>query len=330
MVFFLALCACSGSSKRPVALPVVEQESREDTGIDELRHDLESTVLENYNQLSLGNIEAYRDGIASDREIVMVGVTPRDLVLGKDPKGLSRDRRLYRQREPKLLSKNLDVHLSADASVGWVFDELSVRVQYLDREASIPVRATSVYVRDVERWLLVAEHLSYAIALDELVTLAARDELSQVAGMKSKRAQDHELSATLIGLVGHLHNGGSDEGVFEESERSLLLLPDPDMEFHGDRARSVAPLAELIGPGTMVGVRDFRITVGANQQNAWMVANLLVKTAKNGEPLEVGLRGSYVFAKRNEDDWIIVQAHVSAPLREEQISERVFGPIEDL
>ena len=59
----------------------------------DLARDLEATVLENYMQLTLGNFEAYADGIARDRDIVLIGISARDLVVGREPAGARRDRR---------------------------------------------------------------------------------------------------------------------------------------------------------------------------------------------------------------------------------------------
>lgn len=320
----LAALATVGCGSKTAA-PTLARESSEDTpdlGLDELRKSLESTVLENYDQLTYGNIEAFVDGVVTDRDVQMVGVTPKDIVVGKNSKQLREDRRLFRDRNLRILSKNLDVHLSRDGSVGWVYDEASYRVDFEGREASIPIRSTAVYVRDVDRWVVAAEHLSYGVPVSDVLLLAAQGELQSVPRIKTDYGGSRERAAPLIGLVGTFINVGGAEVQSEANDRTLILLPGPEQEFHNQ----VAPaLARQFGRESTVALREFRIEVAESKRVAWMLASLAIRTEYNGDSLEVPLRASFVFEREARKQWGIVQAHISAPVMESQLSERAFG-----
>src|SRR5690606_18769337 len=115
-----------------------------------------------------------------------------------------RDRRLYRVLGPTLLTKNLELQLSEDGSVGWLFDEMSYRVPYGGRMASIPIRNTSVFVRDFDRWVLVLEHQAYAVSIDELRGMAAGRRLPAPRRFESRFTVTP--GRELLRLVGQLHN----------------------------------------------------------------------------------------------------------------------------
>lgn len=184
---------------------------------DELGRDLEATALENYLQLALGNMEAYADSVAREREVALIGIGPKDVVVGINPPGLIRDRRPFRDRrhcsfgernnEPclRFQSKNLDVHVYGDGSVGWISDELSYRVPNEGREAAIPVRLTAVFVRDIDRWVLVLEHMSYALPRSEILAMAERGELEPPMPIKSA-FQDARQARLLKVYVQREHN----------------------------------------------------------------------------------------------------------------------------
>ncbi len=314
-------CAGNGNNGDTVYPADVPQEMPE-VPREVLGHDLEATVIENYSHLSLGNFSAFRDGLSPDQSVTLLGVTPGDVVLGRRPADAGRDRRIYRVLGPTLLSKNLDVHLSEDGFVGWTFDEMSYRVPYQGRTASIPIRNTELYVRDFDRWVLVMQHQSYAMSFDDLRTLASSGALeapkrfTSLATVKSGRE--------LVSLVGKLHNGA---GPIAQGEGVLVLLPDRDHEVRGADAAQTSSLAALFGAGTTVGLRDYRIGVAKGGRIAWMAANLVVRTGVsegNQAAVDIGLRGTYVF-QRGAAGWEVVQMHISAAVPEAELSRRMFG-----
>ncbi len=327
----VAAMACGGSSRSAATIAPAAAAQDSNLGLEELRKSLESTVLENYVQLSYGNMDSLLDGVAKDRNLQLAGVTPRDVLLGPNPPGLHKDRRLYRRRIVdglRILSKNLDVHLSADGSVGWIYDEFSYRVLYMGREASIPIRVTGVYVRDVERWILVAEHMSYGVAIDDIVALRTQGKLVAGKDFKSNFGTAKELSAYLIGLIGGALNKGLQGTPSELVPELLVLMPAAEQEFHGQGAVDAAPLAASFGADASIAVREFQLQLAPSKRLAWVFANLVVKTQRNGDAVEIPLRGSFVLERRKDRDWSLMQMHISAALLERQLSERVFGPAE--
>ncbi len=318
----LALMASCGSKSRGTSVLPASSEEQADLGLDELRKSLESTVLENYDQLNNGNVEALVDGVAVDRSLQMIGITAKDVIASKAGEALRKDRRLFKDRNPRILSKNLDVHLSRDGSVGWVYDEASFRVDFEGREASIPIRSTALYVRDVDRWVLAAEHLSYEIPISDVLRLAAQGNLTAPARVKIDYGGARERAAPLIGLVGLFVNVGAPDSLAGGRSDTLILLPGQEREFHN----TVAPaLSSLFGDGTTVAVKGFRIEIAESKRVAWMLAALSIKTRYNGDAISIPLRASFVFEREKLAEWGLVQAHISVGLSEEQVGSHVFG-----
>jgi ketosteroid isomerase-like protein len=321
----LVVGACGGSTKQ--AAPVADVVEEPALGREGLRRDLEATVLEGYSQLTLGNLDAYREGIAADRQITLVGVSPRDVVMGRTPRALSRDRRLYRDLGPTILSKNLDVHLSRDGSVGWIYDEISYRVPYMGRTASIPIRRTALYVRDLDRWLLVMEHESYALPVGEIVDLAARGALEPPRRLDRRYHRTEGPSSLLLRMIERLQEASDSyrRQRVAADEEALLLLPHPEGEIYGAEVPLSASVAGLFGAGASVSLRDYRVFVSPSISSAWIAANLAVTTIVRDEPVEIGLRATYVLENRDKWGWQVVQTHVSAPLLPAELSRLVFG-----
>lgn len=299
-----------------------------------LGRDLEATVLENYSLLELGNIDALADRLATDRAIAFFGVEPGDAIAGVAPPGIWEDRRLFAGSRVRMLSRNLDIHLSDDRSVGWVFDEVSYRVPVDGREAVIPLRVTSVYTRDIGRWVLAMQHTSYPIPIDELVPLAREGRLAEPGRFQTGYRVDGPATdlrriawRVISGAIGPHYR----ERRMADSAQSLVLLPGPRQEYVGRRVRDAPTLAEIFaapgGEEAEVELGDHRIEVAQSGEVAWMAANFGVLVAGDAEASSVSaeLRATFVFEKRPDRGWVVVQTHVSAGVPEEVIAERVFG-----
>ena len=327
LVLALALAAGCGGARRVVAPATVAGsdalEPDTSLGRDAAARDLEATVLEIYSHLTLGNFAAFRDTLAADEPVTLIGVTPVNVVVGMRPRAAGSDRRLYQATSPTVLAKNLEVHVSSDASVGWTFDEMSYRVPHDGRTASIPVRSTSLFVRDIDRWVLVLEHQSYPISIDDLRAAAAAHHLARPTSLTGRPLG--APARDLVRLVDLLHDADRRGRVRVASgDDVLVLLPDRDHELHGAEAADAPALAALFGPSTTVSVRDPRLGLARSGAVAWMAANLLVRTLVNDEPVEIPLRGTYVF-RRVGRTWELVQMHVSSPVTERELGRRVFG-----
>jgi ketosteroid isomerase-like protein len=313
-----AVAGCPGSKAKPVestsSSPTIAPPSAE------LVRQLESAALESLSQLSLGNLDAYAEGMRADRPVVLLGAQTGDTFIG-DARGSSDiDRRPLADLYPQLLSKNLDIQVSTTGAVGWVFDEISYRIPVEGRWASVPIRVTAVFTRDVDRWVLAMDHWSYARSTSDIA--GAGVTVDALAG-------DREGSGTkaLVSLVGRLENGDKRARALGRStaERALLLLPGPDAEFHGDQITAAPTLPELFGQKGTVGLRQHRVEVAPTGDVAWMATNLVL----SGSDLELLLRATYVFV-HGERGWQVVQEHISAPVPEGFFDDLLFGEPEKL
>jgi hypothetical protein len=250
-------------------------------------------------------------------------------------------------------SKHLDVHLASDRSVSaaWVADELSWRVTMCGRTAVIPLRFSALYAHDGDRWVEVFEHLSFGDtphATPELVG-------SRVRTSVSSRPLADDLSRTLSPLLYREsdripnvvatdpHHLADDD--VEQPAPTFLLGPDPDSEWHGadDLSRVQLVDGKLDPDDRRIGF------VGPSLDTAtiaYWVGNFVATIGdrpgmKGGR---VRLRGTFVFEKRPRCKadgcprvgtvdcstdaschWVIAAGHVSQPIDDADLAQRVFG-----
>jgi ketosteroid isomerase-like protein len=351
----LAGCGRKQSKVAPtVAAPVIERES-----MLELRRELEAAVLENYLQLGLGNMEAYADIIDTDAAVTLLGLGPDDVFLGEQSEactaamastapesvlrrracGRASDRLPFRIGSPCLpdtdpgqpclgvLSKNLTVRISRDGTTAWVVDELSYRIPYRGRQAAMPLRYTAVFVRDVERWDLVQEHLSYPLPTRLARELAAAGVLARPARMERHGVPAlweivHEYLA--LDAAGRARSKIV-TAARDASEDRVILLHNPSGERRGTDLATEASLADAFGPDTQLEARDVRVFSSPGGRVAWLAANVAVATQHESRPVVLGMRVTAVLERDESAVWQLMQAHVSVPIRKEQLSARVFG-----
>jgi hypothetical protein len=266
-----------------------------------------------------------------------IGVGPGDVLYGDDVK-LRASSRWPLFVEPgtptSVRSKHLDIHLSSDRKViaAWMSDEISWRITQCGRTAAIPLRITALYAHDGDRWVEIFEHLSFGdvpVATPELYGL-------QVKTAVVDRGLADELSRTLAPLLYHqqakiasvvaLDPQHLAEDDIKQPAPTFLLAPDPDGEWHGVAETAHATLI----PDGVLDPDDRRIsTVGislADSTIAYWVGNF-VGTLGDRPGVKGGrvrLRGSFVFEKR-AGKWIVVQGHVSKPIDDVELAQRVFG-----
>jgi hypothetical protein len=205
-----------------------------------------------------------------------------------------------------------------------VFDQVSYRVSVDGRFASIPIRTTSVYIRDVDRWVLALDHWSYAQPVAAIRGRAAAGEL-EVGDLPVARAASDRVADAVIGLIGRLEN--SDRRVLElrrsRAPGAVLLLPGLHDELHGADIAAAPTLYQLFGGEGTVGIRDYRVEASPTGEVAWVAAKLAVRV--RGEVrAEIVLRATYVLV-HGASGWQVVQQHVSAPVEEGYFGDLLFG-----
>jgi len=331
------VAACGGGATRvaPTVLPPVTQEEHDSRS--DLVRDLEATALENYSHVSLGNYDAYLDSISPSADLALIGLGAGDVAFGRGvgPTWVKR-RPFYGRSGVRLVSKNLVVQLSTDQQVGWIFDEVSYRVPHdirlsdgvvIQRDASIPIRVTAAFVRDVDRWVLVMEELSYALSPAEVIDLA-RGRVLRTPSKLPPEGQIEERSADAIAaVVQRFHERGTNRlGALADDPRTLVVWPDPNGEYRGDTLQKLPRLASLFGGGR-VSISSSRVSEPIGKV-AWMVANLRVIVGDGADRVVIPMRGLYLLEASGDDEhlrWRIVQAHVSVPLSQPLLERRIFG-----
>ncbi|HEY1815770.1 MAG TPA: hypothetical protein VGG74_25650 [Kofleriaceae bacterium] len=289
-----------------------------------------------------------------------IGVGPSDVLYGDEIKQHPMVRwplELAAGTPTMVRSKHLDVHLSSDrgVSAAWMADELSWRVTLCGRTAVIPLRITALYAHDGDRWVEVFEHLSFGDvphATPELVG-------TRVHSVVTSRGLADDLSRTLApllyresdrlpGVLALDPSAGLEDNV-EQPAPTILIAPDPDGEWHGTEDLSRAQLVDgkLDPDDRRIGV------VGPTPDTstiAYWVGNFVGTLAdrpgiKGGR---VRLRGTFVFEKRppckatpngkecppvgavdcatdTSCHWVIASGHVSQPISDDDLAQRVFG-----
>lgn len=231
-------------------------------------------------------------------------------------------------------SKNLAIQVAADQSAAWVTDEVSWRIEMCSRTAVIPLRMTALYAHDGDRWISVLEHLSFGWPATPRGAAAPRPITSEVVS--------GELEATLQGIVERgLLRTPRDPAAVAQDTTALVLGPDASDEWAAAQvAVAQLPAGQLEGRriGT-IGRRPGEPTI------AYWVGNFLADVpARPGVAAgKVAMRATFVFERRPTPSrdrlvpdpracaaaehcrWVLVQAHLSQPISDEDLTAQVFG-----
>jgi hypothetical protein len=326
----VALIAVTACAKPPAPPPVAPTRSISESlpAPADLRRELEATVLEGYSQLSLGNVEAYRDQMAADVDVVLIELGPGEVARGRrEDLGVGA---LQLKPCDAVLSRNLDVRLSADGSVGWVFDDVSCRLPdpFAGREAAIPLRLTAVYQRYVDSWVLVQQHASYAVPAGQILRWTRAGEGRRPPRLGGEVvAPDSPSGAVLARLAATIAGAGS----WRVGERAIdpaatLLLPGPEDEYRGAAIDGAPTLARMF-QARAAALVEARVRLARNERVAWVVGSVEVRGEAEDQPFALWLRVTAVLERGggDADPWQLVQTHVSAPILPAQLRSRVFG-----
>ncbi|HEY4244236.1 MAG TPA: hypothetical protein VGM88_30695 [Kofleriaceae bacterium] len=319
----LLLVACTAPKKPPKIVPVVSSGDDEATRIERLVGELQDEILTSYEREEPPETEtALLDARVGAARI---GAGPGDFLIGGDLVRAPSRWPLYvdRHTRTEVRSKSLEIHVAADQSAAWSFDDVSWRIGMCGRTAVIPLRITSLYAHDGDRWIPVFEHLSFA----HPPAPTADGQLfgKTVPSVVASRDLADTLSSVFSPLL-----------VLPPGKRSVPLAPDavllgPDVatEWHGAIAKDA-----VLTPGTLKA-EDRRVGyVGRDEANAtvaYWIGNVVADLpARPGVPAGVArMRSTFVFEKRCADSggcrWELAQADVSQAITDEDLAVAVFG-----
>jgi hypothetical protein len=284
--------------------------------------DLRATIFDSYRALGEDYEDAYLEGLVHDQRLIVFDVKPEDVVVGFEQRAC-RVRRQFPDERLEVVSKDLEVHISTDGTAAWIHDDLSYRVGRGARRATIPLRATALYLRKDNRWQKILEHVSYAIPDDEALADAAAGHAPVPAELKGDIARGAEEAAR---IVSSLIADRDDTRVRHVStdEDALVLGSDPERELRGKAVAEFATVRALYGYDYVVKAEGLRVDIAPSGTVAWGAANLVVVGTRSGKPLTLRARATWVLEQR-DGAFRAVQTHVSIPISLEKLSLAAFG-----
>ena len=294
--------------------------------------ELKSEILSSYERDEPPEIESSM--ISPQVGTIRVGVGPGDVLVSAEleraPSRWPLDVTPATPTEAR--SKKLEVHLAQDASAAWVADEISWRIKTCGRTAVIPMRMTSLFARDGDRWVLVFEHLSFGRA-----PAPVRDGTLRGRTLKDARIDPdvHDSLSRVLAPVLTRSIAKTPNAVSTGPE-ALIIGPDVIDEWQGPEMLGARVAAgNLRAEDRRVGVVGRRVETATM---AYWVGNFVADLpARPGVAAgKVRFRGTFVFEKRRENKakngkaaescskklsaadeganpcrWIVVQGHVS-------------------
>jgi hypothetical protein len=312
---WLAFAACASATRRTPP-PLADQVSNGDRDPRQaLLAELQSEVLEGYERDEPPELEST---VLPQVGAARIGVGPGDVLVDQElVNASSRWPLMIDPATPtSVRSKRLKPYLSRDLSAGWIFDEVSWRIEICKRTLVIPLRLTALYARDGDRWVLAVEHLSTGSELPVAGPLIGRsipsDEVSRAVGDDVARSVATALAAPIAESL-------------SIGPEAVLVGPGWSQEWNG---------SDVLGQQLVAGaisIEDRRIgvvgQVAGNATVAYWVGNL-VTTAATGARSR--LRATFVLERqgpsgKNPGRWVVVQGHVSLPVDDETLAHNVVG-----
>jgi hypothetical protein len=315
LLVLLAACP-SPKTKPPAPLADPAGLGDRDTNAD-LIAELQDDILKSYERDEPPDYDNAM--VPPEVGTIRIGVGPGDVLidseLARAPSRWPLDVDPSSPAEPR--SKRLEIHLSADRQAAWANDEISWRIKMCDRTAVIPLRMSALYARDGDRWVPVFEHLSFARP-----SVAGEKPPREIRTAVSSRDLADELSRVLSPVL----RRALDKSPNVLAGDVALFGPDVSAEWHGEEATG----ARLMAGSEPMKLEDRRVgVVGRNARTAnlaYWVGNLTADLpARPGLPAGKGyFRASFVFEKQ-QNQWVIVQGHVSQPIDDDNLGFAVFG-----
>lgn len=241
-------------------------------------------------------------------------------------------------------SKRLEMHLARDLTTAWTVDEVSYRIPgCVGRDGAyklvvVPLRMTSLYVRDGERWVAVLEHLSYPQRVAELVDRADKLRGKKIFNGRDPRPEVEDPLEVLRRAIDPALSPEDRALVFAAGPDALALWPDPEQELRRGAVLSGASLGQMFDAAT-IKLESWRIGMSPDPTGgvgggsvAWMAGTLRIDARRTlGDDVEIvpmRVRATFVLEQREVGGavrWQIVQSHVSAPVDDQELMEMVMG-----
>lgn len=297
--------------------------------------ELKSEILTTYEREEPPEIESSM--IAPQVGTIRVGVGPGDVLVNEEleraPSRWPLDVTPATPTEAR--SKKLEIHIAQDASAAWASDEISWRIKACGRTAVIPLRMTSLFARDGDRWVLVFEHLSFG-----RTPAPVRDGTLRGRTLKDARIDPdiHDALSRVLAPV-LTRSIAKSPNLVSTGPEAMILGPDVSDEWQGPQLLDARVAAgNLRAEDRRVGVVGRRLETATM---AYWVGNFVADLpARPGVAAgKVRLRGTFVFEKRRDEKvdagtkgkapepcskqlsdeeeerspcrWILVQGHVS-------------------
>lgn len=323
LVLLAAIAACNGN-KRSARVPLVDSAPVvEADASGRLLRELEVEVVSSYQRQTLDHAAAAAV-IDPSVGLTVFGVGPDHVAMrgGLDERWPIVD---VSEDVVQIVSHRLELFLSADGSVGWSFDDVSLRMPVCGRIASIPLRVAQVYVRDSERWTLVAEHTAYAQPMGRWLDGAKGPDGAKVATAIENQLESEAAQAALRSAL----SPDGDPDAWDGTAGGLAVWPDPLHVLRNGGARSGPSLAQTLG-ASAVTVEGLRLALGPTRSVAIVSATLLARLDRTvpsddgPKPLDVRLRGTFVIERRGET-WRVRLALVSTPITVGALVGRTIG-----
>jgi len=333
----LAAAACTKQRPKerpPLADPIA---SYDGDPVQAMKAELADQILAAYQRDEPPEVDTAT--ISPEIGPARIGVGPGDVLITADDFARAPSRwPLFLAARAEVRSRRLDVQLARDRSAAYVSDELAWRIPACGRIATVPMRLTALYAHDGDRWVQVFEHLSFA-----------RQPTIDKTGLVG-RPFDSALQSR--DLADELSRGVARASGFVADDATLLGPAVTDL-WTGPIA--VAAIPALASEDRRVGL------VGRNPQTstiAYWVGNFTM-----GGTGKIRVRGTFVFELRAHEQapsdpppaappkkkfglprtsearelqnpctregqacrWVLVQAHVSQPIRDKDLATTVFG-----
>lgn len=330
----LALAACT--QRTPVGKSTVVGDPFAGDNGDEtpiLRRELESEVLDSYQRDDRIAEGDWAGVISPDLGIVRFGVAPGDEDVttrgGPPPRRLPLGLAVAEGMAPcdhVLRSKKLELHLADDGGTAWVSDEVAACAIVCGKIALVPLRLSAVYVRGGDRWVVAAEHLSYAQPAAALIARGERRAapLDAASSARSWGPALTRLAATAIAATAP----DARAAVFATTPDALAWWPDPAHELRGPALASGPSLTDAFD-ADQIELEAGRIGLGPALTGgqgtiAWWAGTIAISAHGATGAVPLRLRALFVFERR-PIGWRVVHAHVSAPIDDAELAHDIGG-----